>query len=177
MSSSISFASGIYTLRSSQKLFGNFDEIWKFFSRPENLNHMCPQDLKFKITSENLTNATYQGQIITYEIGIFPFLKNFWVTEITLVKEKEIFIDEQRFGPYSMWHHEHHFQKVSENEIMMTDIISYKLPFGFLGRLIAGNIIKKKLKSIFDYRFQFCERTFNNQKNHYESPTNLTGTE
>lgn len=88
--------------------------MWDFFSRPQNLNDMTPNDLKFKITTKNLPQRTYQGQIITYTIELFPMISNYWVTEITLVKPNQLFIDEQRFGPYKMWHHEHHFQELTD---------------------------------------------------------------
>jgi ligand-binding SRPBCC domain-containing protein len=29
------------------------------------------------------------------------------MTVITAVKENSYFIDEQRFGPYALWHHKH----------------------------------------------------------------------
>lgn len=134
--------------------------MWDFFSRPQNLNDMTPNDLKFKITTKNLPQRTYQGQIITYTIELFPMISNYWVTEITLVKPNQLFIDEQRFGPYKMWHHEHHFQELTDGSVEMIDRITYKLPFGFLGRLLASTLIKKRLKAIFEYRYQYCERVF-----------------
>ncbi|MRI63454.1 hypothetical protein EDM00_05550 [Ornithobacterium rhinotracheale] len=156
----ITYHSGIYTLKSKQKLYGSMDEVWDFFSRPKNLNVMTPNDLKFEITTPDLAERTYQGQIISYEIEIFPMLKNHWITEITLVKENELFIDEQRFGPYAMWHHEHHFTPLADNEVLMEDIISFKLPMGALGRVVASGLIKNKLKKIFDFRYKFCEERF-----------------
>lgn len=87
-------------------------------------------------------------------------ISNYWVTEITLVKPNQLFIDEQRFGPYKMWHHEHHFQELTDGSVEMIDRITYKLPFGFLGRLLASTLIKKRLKAIFEYRYQYCERVF-----------------
>lgn len=160
MALEIAYQSGIYTLRSEQRLRGNLAEIWDFFSHPENLNKITPEDLKFKITTPHLPAKTYQGQIITYEIEILPMMKHSWVTEITLVKEKQLFIDEQRFGPYRIWHHEHHFEPLSEDEVKMTDLIFFKLPMGLLGRLVAGKMIKNKLTKIFSYRYQFCEKQF-----------------
>lgn len=160
MDINITYHSGVYTLRSKQILNGNISEIWDFFSRPENLDQMTPNDLKFKITSEHLPEKTYQEQIITYEIEIMPMVKNHWMTEITLVKDEEIFIDEQRFGPYAMWHHEHHFNSLSDTQVEMTDIITFKLPFGALGRWLASGLIKTKLYKIFTYRYRFCEQRF-----------------
>ena len=101
----------------------------------------------------------YPGQIITYKVSILPGIKANWVTEITYVRDREYFVDEQRFGPYSMWHHEHHFEEISDG-VLMKDKVSYKLPFGFLGRLVHPIIIKPQLNKIFSYRFEILEEMF-----------------
>lgn len=160
MDISLHHHSGIHTLTSKQLLKADLDTVWDFFSRPQNLDWMTPDDMKFKITSPNLPEKTYQGQIITYDIEILPKFPQSWVTEITLIQEKKLFVDEQRFGPYTMWHHEHHFEEVG-GDVMMTDIISFKLPLGILGDAVASSMIEKRLKTIFEYRFHFCERYFN----------------
>lgn len=154
------YFSGIYQLTSEQTINASMDEIWDFFSSPKNLDKITPKNMSFKITSK-LTDETYEGQIITYKIEILPMINSSWVTEIITYVEKEYFIDEQRFGPYSMWHHEHHFKALPDGKVLMTDRISYKLPFGLLGRLIAGRLIKNKLKGIFAYRFHKIEEFFN----------------
>ena len=84
-----------------------------------------------------------------------------WVTEITHVKDKHFFVDEQRMGPYSMWHHQHFFEQ-SEGGVMMTDIVTYIPPFGILGVIANSVIIKRQLESIFDYRFKVMDKKFNN---------------
>lgn len=160
MDFSIEYHSGIYTLQCRQTLRGNIHQIWDFFSRPENLAEMTSGDLSFEITSPQLPGHTYTGEIITYSIRIFPFFTNFWVTEITLMDDEKLFIDEQRFGPYKMWHHEHHFTKLSETEVLMTDRVSYKLPLGLLGRLIAGKPVRKRLYKIFSQRYSYCAQRF-----------------
>ena len=101
----------------------------------------------------------YAGMILTYRVSPFLGIKLKWVTEITHVKEKEYFIDEQRIGPYSLWHHQHKIEVV-ENGVLMSDIISYKPPFGFFGSLINSVIIKKQLCEIFEYRRKALEKVF-----------------
>ena len=150
--------SGIYTLRTKQLLPGDIDKVWAFFSNPANLDVITPDNLGFKITSD-IGDDIYQGQIITYEIGIFPFLKSNWVTEITAVKDQSYFVDEQRFGPYKMWHHEHIFiPKAKQTEVV--DKISFALPLGFLGSIAYELFVKKKLIQIFDFRFKKIEEIF-----------------
>lgn len=115
--------------------------------------------MKFTITN-NPGDKTYSGQIITYQIGILPLVRSNWITEITHLVDKKFFVDEQRFGPYSLWHHEHHFEEFSDGKVKMTDIVNYKLPLGILGKLFAGNSIKNRLISIFSYRFLKIEKLF-----------------
>jgi hypothetical protein len=42
----------------------------------------------------------------------------------------------------------------------MTDIVSYDIPFGVLGKIAQPLIVKNKLNQIFDYRFQKVEELF-----------------
>lgn len=152
--------SGIYTLSTEQILNVPLDEAWDFFSSPENLQKITPAHMGFQITSE-VDKKAYAGQIITYKVGILPGIKSSWVTEITQVKENEFFIDEQRFGPYAMWHHEHWFEALPDGKTLMKDKISYKIPFGFLGHIAQSIFIKRQLKGIFEHRYKTLEKLFN----------------
>ena len=153
----ISAHSGIYTLESSQLLPLKLDQAWDFFSSPKNLATITPSHMGFHITSTNV-DRMHVGQIITYKIGLVPGIKTNWVTEITHVKEGHYFVDEQRFGPYAMWHHEHWFEETNEG-VMMYDRVSYKLPLGYFGRL-AQPLISKKLKEVFSYRTKVIAEIF-----------------
>lgn len=152
--------SGIYTLSTQQILDVPLDKAWSFFSSPENLQKITPKHMGFQITSP-IDKKVYVGQIITYKVGVLPGIKSNWVTEITQVKEQEFFIDEQRFGPCNMWHHEHWFEALSDGNTLMKDKISYKIPFGFLGHLAQSLFIRKQLTKIFEYRYQMLEELFN----------------
>lgn len=156
----IAHHSGIYTLFTEQYLNTSLEKAWDFFSSPHNLSKITPSHMGFDITSNDLKKM-YPGQIITYTIGLLPGIKSSWVTEITTVKEKDYFIDEQRFGPYKMWHHEHHF-KLKSDRVLMTDKVSYKLPLGSLGRIAQPLIIKPQLVKIFSHRYEVLNRIFNN---------------
>jgi len=152
--------SGIYTLETAQEINIPLHEAWAFFSSPSNLEKITPSEMGFKITSQ-IDKKAYAGQIITYKVGILPGIKSNWVTEITQVEHESFFIDEQRFGPYKMWHHEHWFYEQPNGKTLMKDKISYKLPFGFLGNIAQILFIKQQLKTIFEYRFQTLESYFN----------------
>ena len=155
--------SGIYTLKVHQKLPISINEAWEFFSEPGNLTKITPPHMGFKITSE-LTDQIYTGQIITYRVKPIPYLIVNWVTEITTCISNRYFIDEQRFGPYKMWHHEHHFDEI-DSGVKMTDIVSYKLPFGIFGQLAHWLFVKRQLINIFEYRTKVLKETFKNQGN------------
>lgn len=150
--------SGIYTLRVMQKLPIGLSEAWDFFSSPKNLEKITPSHMGFRITSGE-PGKMYPGQIISYKVSPVPGIKASWVTEITHVEEGKFFVDEQRFGPYRMWHHEHHFEEV-DGGIMMTDKVSYKIPFGFLGHIAQSLFVKRQLKGIFEYRVKVLEDKF-----------------
>ncbi|MGQ8335715.1 SRPBCC family protein [Sunxiuqinia sp. A32] len=148
--------SGIYTLQTLQELPITIDEAWDFFSDPVNLERMTPSHMKFRITSKKPDNM-YPGQIITYQVSPFKGYTTSWVTEITQVKEKEYFVDEQRFGPYKMWHHEHRFKK-TDNGIIMSDKVSYKMSFGILGSLAHRVFVRKQLLNIFNFRKEILQK-------------------
>jgi len=149
---------GAFSLKSTQVLPISLNEAWDFFSRPQNLQSITPAYLGFKITSE-LADQMYAGQVITYKVKPLLRIPMFWMTEITHVEEAKYFVDEQRFGPYALWHHQHHFKEV-QGGVEMLDIIHYKLPFGPLGSLVNFLFVRKQLKGIFDYRFRYLEDHF-----------------
>lgn len=151
--------SGVYTLEVSQFLKIDMNEAWKFFSSPENLATITPPGMGFVITSGQ-PEKMFPGQIITYKVSPFPGFVTNWVTEITHVLAGSYFVDEQRFGPYQMWHHIHRFEE-KQSGVLMTDQVSYKLPFGFIGRIAHGLFVKAQLKRIFEFREQKLNELFN----------------
>ncbi|MBT8189926.1 MAG: SRPBCC family protein [Bacteroidia bacterium] len=140
-----------YQLNEKQFVPATIDEVWDFISSPANLKEITPDYMGFDITSKDLPEKMYPGMIISYKVSPLLGIKMTWVTEITQVREKEFFIDEQRVGPYSMWHHQHHIKPV-EGGVMMTDIVTYQPPLGPLGAIANSLLIRKQLKEIFDYR-------------------------
>ena len=152
--------SGIFTLEARQELPINIEEAWDFFSSPKNLVKITHKQMGFKITSGE-PSKMYEGQIITYSVAILPGVRSGWVTEITHVDEPRLFVDEQRFGPYSMWHHEHSFEALETGGIMMKDKVSYKIPFGPMGTLVEKFFIRNQLKNIFSHREKILNQLFN----------------
>jgi ligand-binding SRPBCC domain-containing protein len=151
----------VYKKETVQHINASLEECWSFFSSPGNLQKITPKTMGFEITDFD-KQSMYAGQIIQYKISPLLGLKLNWVTEITKVKDKSYFIDEQRFGPYSFWHHKHFFEATA-NGVKMTDVVHYALPLGFLGRIMNALLVKKKLEEIFDYRFVKVNQLFNSK--------------
>lgn len=142
----------IYTLHKKQNLPISIDKAWEFLSDPKNLKTITPEYMGFNILS-GADRPMYAGQIIQYIVTPVLGIKTKWVTEITHVIDRSYFVDEQRFGPYALWHHKHFIRPIS-NGVEMEDIIDYKIPFGWLGQLMHPIIVKPKLEEIFNYRYQ-----------------------
>lgn len=105
----------------------------------------------------------YRGMLISYRVSPFPCIPMLWVSEITHMVEKLYFIDEQRIGPYRLWHHEHHL-KSAESGVLITDIVHYSPPLGVLGSIANALFIRKKLNGIFEYRKNAMEQLFPHKK-------------
>ena len=140
----------LYQLKAKQGLPISRKKAWEFLSDPKNLKTITPDHMGFHILS-GADRPMYQGQIIQYIVKPFAGFSTKWVTEITHVKEGEYFVDEQRFGPYSLWHHKH-FLKDVDGGVEMEDIIDYKIPFGIVGQIVQPFLVKKQLQDIFKYR-------------------------
>lgn len=148
-------------LQQEQFLPITLHEAWAFFSKPSNLNLITPDSVNFRIQN-NPANQMYEGMIICYKISPFLNLYFDWVTEITHIKESSFFVDEQRKGPYKIWHHEHHF-KECEGGVLMTDILHYDIGKSVIGWLAGKIVIHKKVKEIFDYRREVIDELFKNK--------------
>ena len=142
---------GFYQLEFKQDIQAPLDVIWDFISDPKNLQKITPEYMNFRIESKNLSSEMHPGMIIKYKVNPLPFFSTNWLTEITHVVPNKFFVDEQRMGPYKLWHHQHHIEP-SEKGTLMTDIVSYIPPFGILGDLANAIFIQKQLLSIFEYR-------------------------
>ena len=148
-----------YQLITKQNIPASIDEIWDFISSPSNLKEITPKHMGFEVTGNTGKGQMYPGMIITYKVSPLLGIKLDWVTEITHVKDKEYFVDEQRIGPYTMWHHEHKIEPIAGG-IMMTDIVTYQPPMGILGAIANTLFIKKQLEEIFGYRTVALENKF-----------------
>ena len=151
--------SKVYSFKTVQQIPISLDEAWNYFSNPANLANITPDGMGFRTISKFHGDTMYAGQVIEYKVAPLLGISLYWMTEITHVEDKKYFVDEQRYGPYSMWHHQHHFKTI-DGVVEMTDIVHYKLPFWFLGDIANALFVKKQLLQIFAYRFKKVEELF-----------------
>ena len=148
----------MHTLERIQRLPITVEEAWNFFQSPSNLATITPDYMGFNIMSE-VPDQMYPGLFIDYKVSPLLGIKMNWTTEITHVDVPKYFVDEQRVGPYAIWHHEHHFKAIPGG-VEMLDRVSYKIPLGILGKIAHPIIVRPKLEEIFDYRFTKVEELF-----------------
>ena len=150
----------LHSIQTTQLIKSDIKTVWDFMSSPKNLAVITPEYMQFEILSDLGDGKMYQGQIIEYYVRPVLNIKLHRVTEITHVKENDFFVDEQRFGPYTFWHHKHSFKETAQG-VEMSDSIHYKLPLGILGKIGNELLVKKQLKEVFDHRFKVVEKIFN----------------
>ncbi len=148
-----------YQLIKTQKLPASLNEIWDFISSPANLKEITPDYMGFTVTNNSGNEKMYPGMMISYKVSPLLGLKMDWLTEITHVEDFKYFVDEQRIGPYSLWHHQHKIETI-EGGVLMTDIVTYQPPLGLLGALANTLFIRNQLEQIFDYRRIALEKRF-----------------
>lgn len=150
----------VYQFLRKQLISYDLESVWNFISSPRNLEIITPEFLEFKITSQNLPDKIYPGQIILYQVKPFLNISTTWATEITHIRDKFYFVDEQRVGPYKMWHHEHILEPVDKG-VEIIDRITYCLPYGFIGKIFYKSLVLRQLNKIFDYRKHKLQEIFN----------------
>ena len=160
----------IHYLKNIQKIPVSIEEAWKFFSNPHNLLAITPPFLNLKMTNELFGDEVYARQVMTYTVKPLFGIPVQWMTEITHVERFKLFVDEQRKGPYQLWHHQHHFKTI-EGGVEMTDLVHYRLPLGILGSTVHVITMKNKLREIFTYRYFKINEIFGDWK---DSEMNLT---
>lgn len=148
-----------YKLFREQQLNCNIETAWNFFSSVSNLSEITPKDMGFIVLTEMKEDQIYEGMLIDYYISPLFRIKMKWQTEITHVDFQKSFIDFQRKGPYKLWNHRHEFIP-NEKGVLMKDTIDYELPMGFLGTIAHSLFVRKKLETIFDYRYTILNKKF-----------------
>lgn len=142
-------ARGTRLLRREQWVPRPAEEVFAFFSRPENLEELTPPLLRFQILTPSPVPMA-EGALIDYRIRIFG-IPTRWRTLIETYEPGVRFVDVQVRGPYAVWRHEHLFEG-REGGTLIADRVEYSLPFGPLGTLAHALWVRRTLRHIFDYR-------------------------
>lgn len=149
-----------YQLHKEQQLNSDIETAWKFFSSPHNLSKITPKDMAFTVTFDLGDQPIYEGMEISYTVSPILRIPMKWKTLITQVEYQKSFTDLQTKGPYKYWNHFHKLE-ANDSGVLVKDTVDYELPFGFIGNIAHQLFVKKKLESIFNYRYQFLEKKFN----------------
>ena len=158
----------MYLLKTSQTVSTDLENVYKFFTEPENLATITPGWLGFHILTPSPV-AMRVGAIIDYEIKLGP-LPTRWRSIITAYDQGRLFVDEQLNGPYSFWHHTHRFE-VTEQGTTIHDEVRYIPPFGILGRIANALAIKNQLRGIFAHRHRVIAEKFGGSLEDCQGPT------
>jgi len=151
----------VHKLEYKQFINKNIEEVFNFFSNPENLSLITPKKLNFNILTPSPIEMK-DGQLIDYTIKLLG-KKIRWRTMITVYEPPNLFIDQQLLGPYSLWHHKHVFKEV-KNGVEIIDTIHYVVPFGIIGNIVNYFFIHRDLKNIFKYRKEVIEQYFKSKE-------------
>lgn len=133
-------------------------EIFPFFADAKNLEKITPAYLHFRILDQSDPQIK-KGSLINYQLKIRGFPCR-WRTLIEEWEPNRRFVDRQLRGPYSLWHHAHLFEEQGGGTLM-TDKVTYRLPFGSLGDWFAGSWVDRDVQNIFDYREKVIREIFN----------------
>jgi ligand-binding SRPBCC domain-containing protein len=150
----------IHTLHTKQIISATRDQAWEFFSNPRNLTKITPAEMGFDIMTPELPERIHAGLMIQYRVRPLLGIPMTWLTEISHVRDGVYFVDEQRVGPYAIWHHEHWFHDIGNGRIEMEDRVTYMLPFQPFGDLVHPFLVKPQLDRIFAHREKAVRELF-----------------
>jgi ligand-binding SRPBCC domain-containing protein len=149
----------IHTIQRALTSNTPLEKCWSFFGNPNNLPSITPPALNIKVLTET-PEEMYPGLMIEYHVRPLFGFGLVWLTEITQVDRLRYFVDEQRIGPYRLWHHEHRFLAVDQERTEMQDIVHYVLPFSPISEIMHGLLVEPQLRQIFDYRERVTRELF-----------------
>ncbi len=148
----------MYSILYRQIIPRPIEQTWDFFSNPANLKLLTPAGMKFELMNESI-DEMYEGIVLGYTLAPLAGIKLSWYSEITKIEAKKYFIDQQLKGPFKIWHHQHHFRE-TDSGTEVTDLVHYELPLGFIGKLFHPLFVERRVKDMFEYRYQKARELF-----------------
>jgi ligand-binding SRPBCC domain-containing protein len=149
----------VHRLKDEILIKAPLEEVWSFFANPKNLQKITPDSMGFRHEFEPDAEMVYPGMLLVYKVSPLFGIPLTWVTEITEVEPKKRFVDNQRKGPFGMWHHIHEFESTSEGTLVR-DLLYYKMPFGILGEMVHNLTVKKQTEEMFKFRKKALQEIF-----------------
>ena len=137
---------GEFLLTAQQWLPRRREELFPFFADAGNLETITPPTLSFSVLNPPPI-VMQAGLLIDYKLRLRG-LPLRWQSEITVWDPPNRFVDEQRKGPYRIWHHEHVFTE-QNGGTLATDNVRYAV---FGGAIIERLFVRRDLTKIFTYR-------------------------
>lgn len=136
----------------------NIHDAWEFFSNPDNLAKLTPEEYRMSIEF-NRSVPLHEGSVIRIKVKPLPFFTTGWKSIITYINAPHSFTDIQKSGPFKKWNHTHSF--VEENDgTRIIDEVEYALPLGPLGKLVHGLFVEKQLNGLFEFREKKLKELF-----------------
>lgn len=130
------------------------DEVFRFFSKAENLEALTPPWVHFSILTP-LPIEMREGALIDYRLKIHGFPLR-WRTEISTWDPPLRFVDRQLRGPYRSWVHTHTFREI-EGGTLVSDRVEYSV---WGGSVVNRLFVRGDVERIFSYRRQALARKF-----------------
>jgi ligand-binding SRPBCC domain-containing protein len=130
-------------------------EVFAWHGLPDALERLTPPGERVKVIER--TGGIKRGARVVLRFGRWPFLRR-WIAEHTDYEEGRYFSDVQVSGPFAYWKHTHSFEPDGSDACFLEDRVEYALPFGVLGRRIAGRYVRRKLDKLFEFRHEVTAR-------------------
>ncbi|MEW6208344.1 MAG: SRPBCC family protein [Acidobacteriota bacterium] len=125
------------------------ERVFAFHERPDAFRLLMPPWERSEIIQTAETLEPGARTIIRTFIG--P-LSRLWIAEHTEYTRNRSFTDIQLKGPFAYWRHRHLFEPTESGTTLYTDEIEYAVPFGWLGEIVAGRMVRKRLERLLEYR-------------------------
>jgi ligand-binding SRPBCC domain-containing protein len=129
--------------------------LFTLHEEPGALERLIPPWEKVELVSSDRSLQVGSRVVMKMKSGPIPMR---WVAQHVTYDPPHEFADIQLSGPFALWNHRHLFLDDGEGGTILRDEIDYEIPFGWIGRLLAGPWVERKLQKMFDYRHEATRR-------------------
>lgn len=125
----------------------DLEALFDFHLQSKNIKLITPSDTKVILENENF--QAKEGEVLKIT-SIKYFIPTKWEVKIAKLERPNLLVDVALKSPFALWEHTHSFKQVGEF-CELTDIVKFKMPFGFFGTLL-NSFMMRELKTMFEYR-------------------------